>query len=515
MSKEKIPLAVRNAVWGKYVGMSYNALCFCCNFEPITKVNYECGHIISEKNGGKIHLDNLRPICSACNKSVGSKNMEHFMEQYGFIKNNNWNGIKINQTFLMSANVSNKITHAMENISISDNVLNNESNNDIESDIKDDLVTKNKKSKKHVVCKARSRNNLLSGPEVFLDELTFEKIKRLCTMFSLSLRGTKNDLIKRIINIKKSLSKNLDMLTFKQLKQLCIMFNLSQCGTKNELIQIIINKYSFDEILTEIIKIYSEKYMVKCAGNLKTYFDRCGRDPILEAVVTTDTPPVSGMNIRRIDFNSDHIYFTDDQFWNKNVQVICDGSLLHLYMKDKMQCKICKNITYMRIYVNEFYKFADSSPNVKIPCDCYVVSKDSEETVSEETVSEETVSEETVSEEIVSEETVSEKQSQLSEYQQFIKKEIPRQRKLDPGLVNKEYMIKAATEWRTQRRRSQKKQSQKKQSQKKTVAKKNTTITSSEYQQFIKKEIPRQRKLNPGLVNKEYMIKAAAEWRKR
>lgn len=90
--KEKIPLAIRNATWSKYIGASYNSLCFCCNFEPITKVNYECGHIISEKHGGKVHLNNLRPICSACNKSVGTKNMEKFMEEFGLEKNKNWYG---------------------------------------------------------------------------------------------------------------------------------------------------------------------------------------------------------------------------------------------------------------------------------------------------------------------------------------------------------------------------------------------------------------------------------------
>jgi hypothetical protein len=93
MTKEKIPVAVRNGVWHKYIGGLYYSECFCCNFEPITKANYECGHVVSEKNGGKVHLDNLRPICSACNKSIGIRNMEHFMEQYGFEKNENWYGI--------------------------------------------------------------------------------------------------------------------------------------------------------------------------------------------------------------------------------------------------------------------------------------------------------------------------------------------------------------------------------------------------------------------------------------
>ena len=89
--KEKIPCAVRNSVWSLYIGQQYSGLCSCCNFEPITKTNFECGHVLSEKNAGKVNLLNLRPICSACNKSVGTRNMESFMEQYGFVKNKNWN----------------------------------------------------------------------------------------------------------------------------------------------------------------------------------------------------------------------------------------------------------------------------------------------------------------------------------------------------------------------------------------------------------------------------------------
>jgi hypothetical protein len=46
---------------------------------------FECGHVISEKNGGNVTLDNLRPICSSCNKSMGVMNLEEFKSKY-FIK---------------------------------------------------------------------------------------------------------------------------------------------------------------------------------------------------------------------------------------------------------------------------------------------------------------------------------------------------------------------------------------------------------------------------------------------
>tara|TARA_B100001142_G_scaffold247422_1_gene247143 strand:- start:1471 stop:2775 length:1305 start_codon:yes stop_codon:yes gene_type:complete len=82
--KQKIPAAVRNTVWLKWVTDKNNAKCFCCKLESITSANWHCGHIISEKNGGKIHLNNLRPICAGCNCSMGKMNMNDFIKKYGF-----------------------------------------------------------------------------------------------------------------------------------------------------------------------------------------------------------------------------------------------------------------------------------------------------------------------------------------------------------------------------------------------------------------------------------------------
>lgn len=83
MSKRQIPQAVRNAVWLKYMGEVHNGKCYCCKFETISKGVFECGHVISDKNGGKITLDNLRPICSLCNRSMGTRDMNDFIKEYG------------------------------------------------------------------------------------------------------------------------------------------------------------------------------------------------------------------------------------------------------------------------------------------------------------------------------------------------------------------------------------------------------------------------------------------------
>ena len=82
--KERIPAAVRNTVWLKYIPDKNDARCFCCKLEKITTANWHCGHITSEKNGGKVHINNLRPICAGCNCSMGKMNMYDFMKKYGF-----------------------------------------------------------------------------------------------------------------------------------------------------------------------------------------------------------------------------------------------------------------------------------------------------------------------------------------------------------------------------------------------------------------------------------------------
>ena len=56
-------------------------LCYCCN-EEIDSKNFETGHIISVKNGGETVLENLKPICSCCNKSMGIQNLEEFKNKY-------------------------------------------------------------------------------------------------------------------------------------------------------------------------------------------------------------------------------------------------------------------------------------------------------------------------------------------------------------------------------------------------------------------------------------------------
>jgi len=73
MKKSPIPRALREQVWITFIGKKFEHKClvtWCEN--TITVFNFEAGHMIPESKGGTLSIDNLRPICSKCNKSMGN-----------------------------------------------------------------------------------------------------------------------------------------------------------------------------------------------------------------------------------------------------------------------------------------------------------------------------------------------------------------------------------------------------------------------------------------------------------
>jgi len=91
--KKAIPKVIREKVWRTYMGdHSGKGKCFCCNHTELTSFQFECGHVISEYNGGDVNIENLRPICSLCNKSMGKINMIDYMTKNKLPFPKNWNG---------------------------------------------------------------------------------------------------------------------------------------------------------------------------------------------------------------------------------------------------------------------------------------------------------------------------------------------------------------------------------------------------------------------------------------
>jgi hypothetical protein len=74
--KKKIPPNFRILVWDKYIGLDKGkSLCLCCKKREISQMDFHCGHIISEADGGEIHIDNLLPICAMCDYSMWTENL--------------------------------------------------------------------------------------------------------------------------------------------------------------------------------------------------------------------------------------------------------------------------------------------------------------------------------------------------------------------------------------------------------------------------------------------------------
>tara|TARA_Y100000389_G_scaffold140942_1_gene138808 strand:+ start:1073 stop:2215 length:1143 start_codon:yes stop_codon:yes gene_type:complete len=79
--KKKIPKSLKDLVWHKHIGKDKGSVkCICCNNYEITMSNFHAGHIIAESVGGLINIDNILPICSTCNLSMGSQNMKVFIK---------------------------------------------------------------------------------------------------------------------------------------------------------------------------------------------------------------------------------------------------------------------------------------------------------------------------------------------------------------------------------------------------------------------------------------------------
>lgn len=81
--KKQIPQSVRIAVWDTYIGRAIGeTTCTVCNNSKISQFNFHCGHIIAEKYGGTISIENLRPICKSCNSSMRTCNLEEYKLKY-------------------------------------------------------------------------------------------------------------------------------------------------------------------------------------------------------------------------------------------------------------------------------------------------------------------------------------------------------------------------------------------------------------------------------------------------
>ena len=72
--KETIPKRIRELVWTTNNSETFSTKCFVTWCEnKINVFNFQVGHDIPESNGRTLDIDNLKPICSNCNLSMGNK----------------------------------------------------------------------------------------------------------------------------------------------------------------------------------------------------------------------------------------------------------------------------------------------------------------------------------------------------------------------------------------------------------------------------------------------------------
>ncbi len=72
LKKKPIPKAIREQVWLRTFGKVFESKCktsWCQNM--INVWDFHAGHNIPESKGGPTKLENLVPICSRCNLSMG------------------------------------------------------------------------------------------------------------------------------------------------------------------------------------------------------------------------------------------------------------------------------------------------------------------------------------------------------------------------------------------------------------------------------------------------------------
>jgi hypothetical protein len=80
--RKSIPKSVRDECYKNEFGDAFEGTCYCCHAQFARDGEWEAGHITSWASGGSDDIINLRPICRACNRSMGIRNMEEFKTCY-------------------------------------------------------------------------------------------------------------------------------------------------------------------------------------------------------------------------------------------------------------------------------------------------------------------------------------------------------------------------------------------------------------------------------------------------
>ena len=163
--KQSIPKALKIAVWNKYFGEDVGkAKCLCCDITDITQMKFHTGHVVAEAKGGELNIDNLRPICESCNKSMGTRNMDDFQKIIR-AKSFLFNGDNIkfkNNIFIINGNTSELDIITQEDKKEKEEIIQCYYHNTYDCDLKSEMVkiwmkSKSASPKFRSVCKRCSK----------------------------------------------------------------------------------------------------------------------------------------------------------------------------------------------------------------------------------------------------------------------------------------------------------------------------------------------------------------------
>lgn len=82
-ARTSIPKKLRLKVWRTHFeSEEASGICYCCGEEISYENTYEACHVIAHKHGGPDTLDNLRPGCRSCNRSMGTQDLREYKKQF-------------------------------------------------------------------------------------------------------------------------------------------------------------------------------------------------------------------------------------------------------------------------------------------------------------------------------------------------------------------------------------------------------------------------------------------------
>ena len=77
---KNISSSKRESLWINTFGENFVGKCYCCEFK-ITPFRFEVGHNKAKCHGGNNEIDNLRCICTLCNRSMGTQPLEEWKKK--------------------------------------------------------------------------------------------------------------------------------------------------------------------------------------------------------------------------------------------------------------------------------------------------------------------------------------------------------------------------------------------------------------------------------------------------